>query len=105
MKVYGARKATEFTKKQIGVIFSKAKNGELIVEKFAMRRMYDLADYYGYDDNRSVEDDECTIMSILNDIFEGNMDEAQEKINDYAEKLYRLSSNKIRKTMIRGELV
>lgn len=33
MRNYGANKATEFTKKQIGVIYRMAKNGELKVEK------------------------------------------------------------------------
>ncbi len=33
---YGANKATEFSKKQIGVIFGMAKRGELKVEKFIM---------------------------------------------------------------------
>lgn len=34
MKNYGAMKATEFTRKQIGVIYSKAKKGELKIEKW-----------------------------------------------------------------------
>lgn len=49
MKQYGAMKATEFSRKQIGVIFAKAKAGELKVEKFVMSDFYTMADYYDYD--------------------------------------------------------
>lgn len=53
MKQYGLMKATEFTKKQVNVIFAKAKHGELKVEKWFISELYTLADYYNYDDNRS----------------------------------------------------
>ena len=42
MKVYGTYFATEFTKKQINVIYGKAKNGELKVEKWFIRDLYEL---------------------------------------------------------------
>ena len=69
MKEYGANKATEFSKKQISVIYSKAKNGELKVEKWYMSRLYDLAEYYGYDYNRSVEFEERSILKIIESVF------------------------------------
>ena len=39
MRNYGANKATEFTKKQINVIFAKAKAGELKVESWIMKKL------------------------------------------------------------------
>lgn len=97
MKTYGAKKATEFTRKQISVIFKLAKNGELKVEKWYMARLYDLADFYGYDDNRSVEQDEKAILIILNEVFSGNIRKAQELINRDSEKVYGLYGRKVQR--------
>ena len=94
MKQYGPSKATEFTRKQIGVIFSKAKQGELKVEKFIMADMYELADYYGYDYNRSVERAEQRIKAILDKVFAGDIEAAQEEINQYTEYVWRSLSIK-----------
>ena len=94
MKNYGRNKATEFTKKQIGVIFRMAKSGELNVQKWYMSRLYDLADYYGYDDNGSVEKEERSVLQILNAIFDGDVNEAQRLIDFNQEKEYNLLSRK-----------
>lgn len=94
MKQYGANKATEFTRKQIGVIYSKAKAGELKVEKWVMQELYNLADYYGYDDSKSVEKMEKEILNILESVFAEELAEAQEKINNYTEKNFSLLGNK-----------
>lgn len=85
MKSYGAMKATEFTRKQIGVIFGMAKRNELKVEKFIISNLYDLADFYGYDDNGSVAANERKIKDILDNVFAGNMEKAQMLINEYTE--------------------
>ena len=61
MKQYGFFKATEFSAKQISVIYRKAKNGELNVEKWVINRLYELAEYYNYDSNGSVSDEEIDI--------------------------------------------
>lgn len=98
MRNYGANKATEFTKKQIGAIYRMAKNGELKVEKWVISDFYDLADYYGYDDNGSVEASERKIKKILDAVFEKDNEKAQELINDYTEKTFELLSKKTRKT-------
>ena len=82
MKEYGFNKATEFTKKQIGVIYYKAKSGELKVEKWFMSFLYDLADYYGTDSNRLVEERESEVLKILDNVFSNKIDEAQELINE-----------------------
>lgn len=84
MKQYrNGMKATEFSKKQIGVVYRLAKIGDLKVEKWVMSEFYDLADYYGYDDNRNVEWDETWIQKILECVFSNNIEEAQERINNY----------------------
>lgn len=88
MKSYGAMKATEFTKKQINVIFKMAKNGELKVQKFVINDMYNLADFYGYDDNKNAERSEAKIVKVLDNVFDGNFAKAQELIDDYTEWLF-----------------
>lgn len=94
MKLYGANRTTEFTKKQINVVFSKAKKGELKIEKWYMHRLYDLADYYGYDSNRSVEYEEGFILKILENVFNNENEKAQELINNQTECVFNNLSNK-----------
>lgn len=90
MKEYGAFKATEFTKKQIGMLYKMAKNGELKIEKWVIADLYDLADYYNYDYNRSVERAETDILKILKAVFSNEIEKAQILINDYTEKKFQL---------------
>lgn len=98
MKQYGMNKATEFTRKQIGVIYAAAKRGDLKVEKWVVNEFYDLADYYGYDDNRMVEFAEKKILMILDAIFGKDMGRAQELINLYTEtEMEGLSASKAAK--------
>ncbi len=94
MKQYGFNKATEFSKKQINVIYAKAKKGELKVEEWVIKEFYDLSDYYGYDDNKSVEERERYILKILNSVFDGNNEEAQEEIDNYTNRFFELMSKK-----------
>lgn len=98
MKAYGFKKATEFSKKQISVIYGCAKRGELKVEKWMMSNMYDLADYYGYDDSRTVEREESEILNILNSVFGHDMDSAQAKIDRYTMSLFGQLSEKRQRT-------
>ena len=97
MKQYGANKATEFSKRQIGVIYRMAKNGELKVEKFAMSHLYDLADYYGYDDNHSVERAEVKVLNILDKVFSGDIESAQAAIDEFTAYTFDLMSTKYQK--------
>lgn len=94
MKTYGPNKATEFTKKQIGVIYRNAKNGALQVEKWMMSRLYDLAEYYGYDDNGSIAEEERFVLEILEAVFADDMAKAQEKLNAYTEDTFQHISRK-----------
>jgi len=94
MKQYGANKATEFSKKQISVIYAAAKRGEIKIEKWVIGEFYDLADYYGYDDNNSVERAETDILRILESVFANDMTKAQELIDDYTEKTWNLMGKK-----------
>lgn len=102
MKAYGANKATEFSKKQIGVIYRMAKNGELKVEKFVMSELYNLADFYGYDDNHNVERAEAKVLGILESVFAGNVEDAQKRINDFTEWHYNLLSAKYQRNADRA---
>ena len=88
MKVYGTYFATEFTKKQINVIYGKAKNGELKVEKWFIRDLYELAEYYGHDFNRSTESLERTVKKILELVFSVDIEEAQVLINETEDDWY-----------------
>lgn len=88
MKQYGTRFATEFTNKQIGVIYRLAKTGDLKVEQWTMNGLYDLADYYGYDDNRSVAEKERKVLQILDKVFANELAEAQELIDNYTAWLF-----------------
>lgn len=94
MKNYGDKKATEFTKKQVGVLFSKAKTGELKVEKWFMSKIYDLADFYGYDDNGSVEKDEQAVLEILDAMFSGDTEKVQGLINEMTDHMFNLYTPK-----------
>ena len=86
MKSYGARKATEFTKKQVGVIYRAYKEGSLEMKERTIKAFYNLADFYGYDDNRSVEADERIIKGILESVFSKDMESAQNLINEFEEQ-------------------
>lgn len=84
----GFNKATEFTKKQIGVLYRLAKNKDLKIEKWVMEDFYNLADYYGYDDNGSVEKSERKILLILDNVFSNDLEAAQEQVDNYTETTF-----------------
>ena len=99
MKTYAnGMKATEFSKKQISVIYGKAKNGELKVEKWMMSDMYNLADFYGYDYNANVSRFEQRVKRILEAVFAGDLENAQQLIDDYTAWLFDLLSIKAKKS-------
>lgn len=87
MKQYGAFKATEFSKRQIGVVFAKAKSGALKIEKWFMSELYTLADFYGYDDNGNVADNERDVLAILDAVFANN-ENAQNIIDETEAKWF-----------------
>lgn len=101
MKQYGMNEATEFSKKQISVIYGAAKRGELKVEKWTISRFYDLADFYGRDWQKTIAREEQQILGILEAFFAGKMDEAQEKINNYTESIWATFTTKEQAKMSR----
>lgn len=105
MKQYGFNFATEFSKKQIGVVYAAAKRGDLKVEKWYMSRLYDLADYYGHDDNRSVEFEERFILNILDAVFSGDYETAQKMIEKEEEDHYNLMGRKTQNSIDRTVMV
>lgn len=96
MKQYGMNKATEFSKKQIGVIYSAAKRGQLKMEKWVANELYTLADYYGYDDNRMVEFAEAKVLNILEAVFAKDWNKAQALLDAFTEFEYNSFSEKTR---------
>lgn len=94
MKQYGYMKATEFTKKQINVIFAKAKHGELKVEKWFVSELYALADFYDYDDNGSVGESEAQVIRIIEAVFANESEKAQELIDYTSNRWFALMSKK-----------
>lgn len=105
MRQYGFNKATEFTSKQINVIWGKSKSGLLKVEKWFIKELYNLADYYGADSNRIVEDREHDVLRILEEVFADNLKKAQELINDMTERMYQSFGLKYQKLCNRSEFV
>lgn len=95
MKTYrNGMKATEFSAKQIGVIYRAAKAGEIRVEKWVSKDLYDMADFYGYDDNCTIERAETKVLAILEAVFNKDMNKAQELIDQYTESTWNLLSVK-----------
>ena len=94
MKQHELKKSTEFTKKQIGVLYFKAKNGELKIEQWFINDLYNLADYCGYDDNRNVEKSEKDVLKILECVFSSEIEKAQVLINETQDKWFDLYGRK-----------
>lgn len=95
MKEYAnGKKATEFNRRQVGMIYANAKQGALKVERWAMCLIYDAAEFYGYDDNRSMEDRERDIMKILDEVAAGNLEEAQARIDAFTAFTWDLMGRK-----------
>lgn len=97
MKQYGEKSATEFTKKQIGVIYSLAKKGELKIEKWFIKELYNLADFYGIDWNKGIAAQESDIKKILEDVFANDYTAAQDRIDSTTEEWFNLLSIKNQK--------
>lgn len=104
MKRYGAKKSTEFTKKQISCLYGAAKRSEIKIEKWVISNFYDLADYYGYDDNRSVEEAEAKILKIIDNFFSKDVEKTQELIDNYTTDTFELLARKAQKTVDRSYL-
>ena len=103
MKTYGnGMKATEFSKKQVNVLFAKAKNHELQIETWFMKKMYDLASFYGYDYNYSIERVEADIRQILEAVFAGEQDKAQHLIENATASLFDSYTEKYQRTFDRN---
>lgn len=105
MKNYGANKVTEFTRKQISVLYAKAKRGELKIEKWFIGTLYDLAEYYGYDSNGIVAERESSILIILESVFAGKIEKAQEEIDFLTSKIYKSYGRKMQAGIDRSVFV
>ena len=83
MKNYGAMKATEFTKKQVNVIFACNKQGKIKVSDKAIKKLYNLADFYNYDDNGNVEILESFVLIAIENLFDNDYESAQESLDQF----------------------
>lgn len=82
MKAYAnGKKATEFNRGQIGMLYRMAKEGKIAVERWMMNDFYGYADYYGYDDNTAVADYEKAVLKIIDAAEQNNIEKTQELIN------------------------
>ena len=72
------------TRKQINTIFSKAKAGELNVEKWMMNTLYSLSEMKDLPYTTYVE-----IKHILDNVFSGNISNAQRLIDEMTEEEYK----------------
>lgn len=97
MRQYGRCEATEFSKKQIGVIYRNAKLGNLKVERWLMSRLYDLADFYDIDWGKQIAKEEQTVLKILDLVFGDKLEEAQKELDSYGEKIFKAMSIKNQK--------
>jgi hypothetical protein len=98
MKTYrNGMKATEFSGKQISVIYRAAKAGDLKVEKWVSKEFYNLADFYNFDDNGSIERAESKVLAILEAVFAGDFQKAQELVDQYTETEWNLLGAKAQK--------
>lgn len=96
MKAYAnGMKATDTSRKQVSVIFAKAKCGELKVENWVISLLYKHAEFYNFDHNGSVELEERTFVKPLVDaVFGGRIEDAQSIIDDFTENLEKNYSTK-----------
>lgn len=94
MKIYGAKKATEFNKGQIGLIYRMAKSGEINLEKWVANDFYKLADYYGFDDNGSVAIAERKILKIIDAAAINDTATVQELVDKYTFETWNLLGRK-----------
>lgn len=89
MKAYAnGKKATEYNKGQIGRIYRLAKEGTLKVEKWMMNDIYGYAEYYGFDDNKAVEDFESRVLDIIAAANENDIEKTQKLIDDFTAHEY-----------------
>lgn len=81
MKIYAnGMKSSNIKKSDLAPLYKKAKAGDVQVEKWFMSKMYDLAGFYGYDDNCTMQRFENRIERILS-----AKDELQTVINEMTE--------------------
>ena len=100
MKYY----SSSISKKQVNVIFAKAKAGELKIERWVMRDFYSIVNFDGIDWNGSTARLSDDVSRILDNIFEGNIEKAQSRIDFYTKSTFDGYTDKGKATLQR-ELV
>lgn len=70
----------QITKKQAGVIFRAYKDGKINISEEDIKRVYNLVDYNGYDDNGTMQWMNDRLQIAIEKIFAGEYGEADEQI-------------------------
>lgn len=84
MKAYtNGKKATEFSKGQISMIYRMAKEGKIRIERWMINDLYTIAEYYGYDDNRAIADYEMRVLKVIKAAEQNDIEQMQELIDDF----------------------
>lgn len=87
-------RASYVTRKQINVIFSNAKRGNLKVEKGFMAHLYNMTEANVWKSENSRTEDFNTVRVILDAIFGSDMEKAQELIEKAEAKNFDELGNK-----------
>lgn len=95
MKSYAnGKKATEFNKGQISMIYRMAKEGKISIERWMINDLYGYAEYYGYDDNTAVADYEARVLKVIEAAEQNDIEKMQQLIDDFTAHEYNNLSTK-----------
>ena len=76
--------ATCFTKRQVGLIYRAAKDGNVKIPMWVMTAMYDMAEFYGYS-NKTIEEAESLVEMAIEEAANREWSWLQEHVDEFAE--------------------
>lgn len=106
MKKYkNGMSSTSFTRGQVGFIYRGAKEGNVVIAKWVIAALYDLAEFYGYPNKAIKEAEEIAEVAIDNAI-KGNWERVQANIEDFAEAYLQTGLKRSREAgFVRGKKI
>ena len=102
MKTSDTTNSTKITRKQINVIYAKAKSGDLKIERWLMNELYDLPEWPDYDMDKTTIRFKENVLKILDAVFANDLEKAQELINETADSRYTKLAAPTRGKLIRS---
>ena len=84
MEQYGANKKAEVNSK---LIYRAAKEGRISIPLWYFMEAKSVGEYYGYDDNRSIERAEGRFQIVTKALEEGNDIEAQRLVDNHMKSI------------------